>query len=448
MRTLTRVLVILVVLGIIAGAFMAWNMTRAAALPSGPVTSVAAASIITQSIPDGANAAQLRQGQYLVRMGDCLSCHLRAGGEPFAGGLGLNTPFGVIYSSNITSDPTNGIGNWTPDQFYKAMHNGIGGRGQHLYPAFPYPWFRNLERADVDALLAYLKTTRPVAYKPPGNDLIFPMNIRFMVSFWNVLALRDTPQSQPPAGAAADWRRGETLVRGAGHCTACHTARNMLGADKKGHDFQGGVLDAFVAPDLTGNPRTGLGRWSVDDITQYLKTGRNKLASAGGPMGDVVTYSTSLITDEDRHAIAVYLKTLPASPDADIAAADGAALKRGAAIFSDACTGCHLENAVGQPTFFPPLGNNAVVQQNDPTSVIHIILAGMRVGPSPTRPSPLTMPSFAWKLTDEQVADVGTYIRNSWGNRASPVKPGEVARLRKQLGLESERLTDNSGDRP
>ncbi|HEY4146053.1 c-type cytochrome [Pinirhizobacter sp.] len=448
MRILIRVVLVLIVLGVVAGAFMAWNLGRAAALPSQPATSVAAASIITQPIADGPNAEQLRRGQYLVRMGDCLSCHLRPGGEPFAGGLGLNTPFGVIYSSNITSDPTNGIGNWTPEQFYKAMHDGIGGRGQHLYPAFPYPWFRNLERADDDALLAYLKTTKPVAYQPPGNDLIFPMNIRFMVSFWNVLALRDTPKSQAPANAPPDWSRGAILVRGPGHCSACHTPRNLLGADKKGHDLQGGLLDAFFAPDLTGNQRTGLGRWSVDDITQYLKTGRNKLASAGGPMGDVVTYSTSLITDEDRHAIAVYLKSLPASPDAEIAAAEPVAMKRGAAIFSDACTACHLENAVGQPTLFPPLGNNAVAQQNDPTGVLHIILAGMRVGPSPTRPSPLAMPSFAWKLTDQQVADVTTYVRNSWGNKASPVKAGEVAKLRKQLDLVNVRLTDNSGDQP
>jgi len=448
MRTLIRIVLVLIVLGIIGGAVMAWNLSRVSALPSGPVPSVAAAKIITQPIADGPNAEQLRRGQYLVRMGDCLSCHLRAGGEPFAGGLGLNTPFGVIYSSNISSDPTNGIGNWTPDQFYKAMHDGIGGRGQHLYPAFPYPWFRNLERADDDALLAYLKTTKPVAYKPPENDLIFPMNIRFMVSFWNVLALHDAPKSQAPADAPPDWSRGAILVRGLGHCSACHTARNLLGADKKGHDLEGGVLDAFVAPDLTGNQHTGLGRWSVDDITEYLKTGRNNRASAGGPMGDVVTYSTSLITDEDRHAIAVYLKSLPASPDADIAAADAGSMKRGAAIFSDACTGCHLENAVGQPTLFPPLGNNAVVQQNDPTGVLHMILAGMRVGPSPTRPSPLTMPSFAWKLTDQQVADVTTYVRNSWGNKASPVKADQVSTLRKKLDLVNVRLTDNSGDQP
>jgi mono/diheme cytochrome c family protein len=415
-------------------------------LPAGPVTSVAAAKILLEPIADGPNAAQLRQGQYLARLGDCLSCHLRADGEPFAGGLGLNTPFGVIYTSNISSDPNHGIGNWTPDQFYRAMHDGIGGHGQHLYPAFPYPWFRNLSRQDDDALLAYLKTTPPVDYQPPGNELVFPMNVRAAVSVWNLLPLPPRPGTQTPQGATTEWSRGEALVLGPGHCSQCHTPRNHFGADKQGEAFQGGVLDNFVSPDLTGNPRTGLGSWTVDDIAEYLRTGRNTRAAAGGPMGDVVTYSTSLMTDEDRHAIAVYLKSLPASAAADVTAPDPASMKRGAAVFSDACTACHLENAVGQPTLFPPLGNNAVTQQNDPTGVLHIILAGVRVGPSPTRPSPLTMPSFAWKLTDQQVADVSTYIRNSWGNRASPVTAQDVAKLRSKLQLDEIHLTDNSGD--
>jgi mono/diheme cytochrome c family protein len=446
MRMLLRIVGVLVVLSLIAGAYFAWSLNHVAALPSEPVTSVAAAKILLEPIPDGPNAAQLRQGQYLARLGDCLSCHLRADGDAFAGGLGLNTPFGVIYSSNISSDPEHGIGHWTPDQFYRAMHDGIGAQGQHLYPAFPYPWFRNLSREDDDALLAYLKTTPPVAYQPPGNELFFPMNVRASVALWNVISLPPQPGAQTPQGASPEWIRGEAIVLGPGHCSQCHTPRNPFGADTRGKAFQGGLLDNFVSPDLTGNERTGLGRWSIDDITEYLHTGRNNRAAAGGPMGDVVTYSTSMMTDEDRHAIAVYLKSLPASADADSTAADPASIKRGAAVFSDACTACHLENAVGQPTLFPPLGNNAVAQQNDPTGVLHIILAGVRVGPSPTRPSPLTMPSFAWKLTDQQIADVSTYIRNSWGNRASPVTAADVAKLRSKLQLDEARLTDNSGD--
>lgn len=448
MRILFRILMVLVGLGILLVAVAVFSLWRIKPVPAGPAMSVAAASVLTTAIADGPQADQLRRGQYLARTGDCLSCHLKAGGEPFAGGLPLNTPFGVIYTSNITADPNHGVGNWTPDQFYRAMHEGMGDKGGHLYPAFPYPWFRNLSRADDDALLAFLKTTHPVATDPQKNDLAFPMNIRFMVAFWNVLNLHEWPKGQSPAGAGNDWRRGQELVRGAGHCSGCHSPKDFLGADETSADLQGGVVDAFVAPDLTGNTRTGLGRWTDADITEYLKTGRNKLAAAGGPMGDVVTYSTSLMTDADRRAIATYLKSLPASPDVSPRTADSNAVRRGAAVYSDACASCHLEKGVGQPTYFPPLGQNAVVQQNDPTGVLHIILTGVRVGPSPARPSPLTMPSFAWKLNDAQVADVATFLRNSWSNRASPVSGSEVHALRKELGLTSPRLTDNSGDRP
>ena len=164
-------------------------------------------------------------------------------------------------------------------------------------------------------------------------------------------------------------------------------------------------------------------------------------------MGQVVTYSTSLMSDPDRQAIAIYLKAQAASPADTPPQADMGAMQRGAAIYSDACSACHLESGVGQPRLFPPLGHNAMLQQSDPAGLEHLILAGSRVGPTPTRPSPLTMPSFAWKLTDEEIADVSTYIRNSWGNRASPVPAAKVGAMRAKLGLKVERLTVNSGDR-
>lgn len=405
-----------------------------------------ASQVLTQRIPDAApNAAQLRRGQYLVIAGDCMSCHLREGGDPLAGGLGLKTPFGVIFSSNITPDKDTGIGAWTADQFYRAMHDGIGVKGQNLYPAFPYPWFRKASRADDDAIFAYLKTLRAVRYIPPTNQLPLPLKARFLVKGWNLLFLHakeyQQDQSQPD-----DWNRGAYLVTGLAHCGACHTPKNSLGADKSGQDFHGGRLENWVAPDLTSNPRTGLGSWSIDDITEYLKTGRNLRAGAGGSMADVITYSTSLLTDQDRHAIAVYLKALSASPQPDVEAPDAKAMQRGAAIYSDACTSCHLENGVGQPRLFPPLGKNAVVQQSDPSSVLHLIVAGGRIGVSRSRPSPLSMPSFAWKLTDGEIADVATYIRNSWGNQAPMVSAKQVAKMREALNLDILRYTANSGD--
>jgi mono/diheme cytochrome c family protein len=402
--------------------------------------------LLTQPISDStSNATQLRRGQYLVTAGDCMSCHLREGAEPLAGGLGLKTPFGVIYSPNITSDKETGIGNWTGEQFYHAMHDGIDDEGKNLYPAFPYPWFRLVSREDDDAILAFLKTTPAVNYTPPKNDLHFPLNFRSAVKGWNLLFL-NSHDFQPDLGQSPEWNRGAYLVNGPGHCSGCHTPKNAFGADKSDRQFQGGTLENWVAPDLTANDRTGLGNWSSDDIAEYLRTGRNAHAGAGGPMAEVVTYSTSLMNDADRHAIAVYLKSQAASPNLARDPPDASAMRRGAAIYSDACASCHLEDGVGQPRYFPPLGHNAMLQQADTTGLEHLILAGGRIGTSPSRPSPLTMPSFAWKLTDQEIADVSTYLRNSWGNQASAVSASAVRDARKHLDLDTVHLTFNSGD--
>jgi mono/diheme cytochrome c family protein len=415
-------------------------------LPAHPLAGIIPTELLSSSISDSTpNAAQLRRGQYLVAAGDCMSCHLRKDGEPLAGGLALKTPFGVIYAPNITSDKETGIGNWTAEQFYRAMHDGIDDEGKNLYPAFPYPWFRLVSREDDDAMLAFLKTTPAVKYTPPKNDLTFPLNFRSMVKGWNLLYL-DSYDMQPDPGQSAEWNRGAYLVNGPGHCSGCHTPKNSLGADKSGHAFYGAPVDTWVAPDLTSNERTGLGGWSIDDIAEYLHTGRNAHAGAGGPMADVITYSTSLMNDADRRAMAVYLKSRGSRPAEAHAPPDPAAMRRGAEVYSDACASCHLEKGVGQPTVFPPLGRNAVLQQSDPAGLEHLILAGSRIGTSPSRPSPLTMPSFAWKLTDQEIADVATFLRNSWGNEASGVSASDVREVRKQLGLDAVRLTVNSGD--
>jgi mono/diheme cytochrome c family protein len=416
-------------------------------LPAHPSSAVTPRTLLSQRIDDSApNAAQLRRGQYLVAAGDCISCHLREGGEPFAGGLGLNTPFGVIYTSNITSDHDTGIGAWSSDQFYRAMHDGKGAQGEDLYPAFPYPWFRRVSREDDDAIFAYLKTLPAVNYSPPKNDLVFPLNFRSFVGAWNMLFL-DSHNFQSDPGQSAEWNRGAYLVNGLGHCGGCHTPKNSFGADKSKQELRGAKLDNWTAPDLTSNPRIGLGDWSVDDIAEFLASGRNAHAAAGGSMADVISYSTSFLSDADRRAIAVYLKSQPASPSVASSTPDAGAMRRGAEIYSDACASCHLDNGVGQSRLFPPLGKDAMLQQPDPTGLEHLILGGTRVGVSASRPSPLGMPSFAWKLTDQEIADVSTFIRNSWGNQAAPVAAGDVSELRKTLNLQTVRLTDNSGDR-
>src|SRR5450631_4422168 len=414
--------------------------------PAQPSDATTPAELLAKRIDDATpDAAQLARGQYLAAAGDCMSCHLREGGEPFAGGLGLKTPFGVIYSSNITSDPRTGIGAWTSDQFYHAMHDGKGVHGENLYPAFPYPWFRRASRADDDAIFAYLKTTPAVDYTPPRNQLPFPLNIRSLVGSWNLLFL-NTHDFQTDPSRSGEWNRGAYLVNGLGHCGGCHTPKNTFGADKSRQDLHGGNLDNWVAPDLTSNTRTGLGRWNIEDIAEFLGSGRNAHAAAGGAMAEVISYSTSLMSDADRRAIAVYLKSQPASPGVASSAPEPGAMRRGAEIYSDACASCHFDNGIGQSRLFPPLGKDAMLQQPDPTGLEHLILAGTRVGVSASRPSPLGMPSFAWKLTDQEIADVSTFIRNTWGNHAASVPVSEVAELRKKLDLQTVRLTDNSGD--
>ncbi len=397
-----------------------------------PVPGVSA--LLTQPIPDGPDADLIRRGRYLAIAGDCMSCHTRAGGKPFAGGLGLQTRFGTIYSSNITSDERYGIGSWTPNQFYRALHEGIGGDGRRLYPAMPYQHLTLLTPSDTDAILAFLRTIPPDPHRKPANRLPFPLNIRLSMLGWN--ALNFSPRTfEPDPDKSAAWNRGAYLVRGPGHCGACHTPKNLMGAEKSGEALHGGVIENWFAPDLTGNRRTGLGQWTADDIVEYLHTGRNAHSGAVGEMAEVVTYSTSLLTDTDLKAIATYLKSLPPSADTPSALPNAAAMRAGGEIFSDVCTACHLAKGKGQPRLFPPLQGSAVAQQRDPTGVIRLILGGGRTAPTLKRPTYQAMPSFAWKLDDQQIADVATYVRNSWGNRASPVSARQVARLRSKLHL-------------
>jgi mono/diheme cytochrome c family protein len=425
------IIAILLVLAVIT--LISWLWT-AAHQPKVIAPAPAPLAMLMRPISDGANAAVLRRGRYLVVAGDCVSCHTRDGGRPFNGGRGLNTPFGVIYSPDITGDAQTGVGGWNDDQFFQALTNGVAANGTHLYPAFPFTHFTMVSRADSDAILAYLKTVPGAAYTPPPNALPFPLDLRISAAAWHVMFFHNHPFQPDPAKSAA-WNRGAYLVKGLGHCGACHTPMNVFGAEKTSHALQGAKLDNWFAPDLTGNARTGLGKWSVADIAEFLKTGRNAHSDAAATMAEVVAYSTSQMSDGDLNAIATYLKTVPASPSQTPSAPDAGAMRAGAAVYFDSCTACHHVEGIGSPRLFPPLAGSAVSQQSDPTSVIHFILAGGRAAPTPTRPSALSMPSFAWKLTDQQIADVATYVRNSWGNHAAPVSAGQVAHLRKALSL-------------
>jgi len=404
------------------------------AIAAAGALTTAAVSHIPAPAPS-ADPALIEQGRYLVVLGDCASCHTRPGGQPFAGGLPLETPFGAIYSANITPDKDSGIGAWLEADFYRSMHEGRDDQNHHLYPAMPYPYYTLAPRAEVDAIRAYLMSLKPVGYTPPANTLPFPLNIRWGLTFWNWLYLKEGTW-RLVSGRTAQWNRGAYIVEGLGHCGACHTPKTLAMGDKRDDALRGGVIDNWFASDLNGGRRGGLGSWTGADIVEFLKTGRNARSSASGSMSLVVQVSTSKMTDPDLAAIAVYLKSLPAAKVANPAGPKTAVMTAGRAIYVDECSACHKMNGAGVPRFFPPLAGNANVQSSDPTTLDRFILTGTQAAATDPRPTALSMPAFGWKLTNAQAAAVATYIRNAWGNAASPVSADEVGRLRGKVAAQ------------
>lgn len=374
----------------------------------------------------------IARGRYLVREGDCEACHTAPGGVPFAGDRAVPTPFGTIYSTNITPDPETGIGRWTGADFYRAMHEGIDRLGRHLYPAFPYPWYTRLSRDDVLSIKAYLDTLAPVRQPTRSNDLPWPLDRRGVMAVWNGLYFKDGTYRYDPK-RSAQWNRGAYLVKGVGHCGACHSDKNLAGATDPSDPLTGGFGENAYAPSLAGGTRDGLGGWSVQDIAQYLGTGHNSLSAAAGPMAEVVERSTQYMSEADRQAVAVYLKSLPAPKEASLAGIDRSTLDRGAALYVDHCAGCHLAEGQGEQGAFPPLRRNSAVQASSADTLIGVILQGARIPATRGDATGLVMQGFADRLDDAQIADLTTYIRNAWGNRAEAVDADHVEDLRRTL---------------
>lgn len=376
--------------------------------------------------------SQIERGRYALITGNCQGCHTAPGEEPFAGGRGLDTPFGTIYTPNITFDPETGLGRWSRDDFRRAMHEGVAPDGSRLYPAFPYPHFSKMPREEVDAIYDYLATLPRVKKEKPENELPWPLSWRFSLAGWRLLFFEPQP-FEPDPGKSDAWNRGAYLVEGPGHCAGCHTEKNLAGADKESRHLMGGQLEDWAAPDIRGGPNGGLAHWSEDDIVEFLKTGRNAHTAAFSIMSEVIDYSTQHMVDEDLRAIAVYLKDLEGEERAAPAAPDEEIMRAGAAIYFDNCSACHVSDGAGVPRFFAPLAGSGKVNNEDATTVIRVILEGARAVPTNAHPTPLTMPAFHWKLSDAQIAAVATYVRASWGNRGDPVSASDVAGLRKRL---------------
>jgi mono/diheme cytochrome c family protein len=368
-------------------------------------------------------------GRYLAVLGGCSDCHTAEAG-PYAGGRVLRSGIGSVGSANITPDPETGIGTWSADDFYRALHEGKSRKVGHLYPAFPYPHFTKITRTDSDALYAFLRTVPPVRNDPKRNQLPFPLGIRGFMAVWNGLYFKKAT-FQPDTSQSAQLNTGAYIVQALAHCSACHSPKNGLQAEVKSREFQGGTVEGWWAPNLTPEPRTGLGGWSQQDLVDYLKTGRNRRTAGGGPMAGVIAGSTSHMDDNDLAAIAAYLLSRPASPPPPAPRIDAAAVTRGQATYASRCAGCHgADGKGGAARFAPVLDGSALAQAPDPTTVLRYLLGGARTPVTEAQPTPAQMPAFAEKLDDSALADVASYIRAAWSNRASSVSPAEVARVR------------------
>jgi mono/diheme cytochrome c family protein len=391
-------------------------------------------ALATPAAADSDNYVEAARGKALATVGDCVACHTAPGGKPFAGGLALVTPFGTINTPNLTPDEATGIGRWTADGFARAVREGRRPDGTHLYPAFPYPYYTKVSRQDVDAIYAYLRTLAPVSNSVDRNTLAFPFGIRALVRGWNWLFF-ERGAFKPDPAKSAEFNRGAYLVEGLGHCGACHTPLNFLGANKADQAFQGNEIQTWIAPNITNDARLGLGKWSVDEIVQYLKTGQTRTSIASGPMKEVIENSTSKMPDADLKAMATYLKERGAAgSSAPQPLPSGEPQMRvGQAIFTDTCMACHTSSGDGVERMFPRLAGNAIVNQDDPTTLVRVILTGTQGTATATRPTAPSMPSLGFRLSDAQVAAVVTYIRNSWGNAAAAVSGDTVGRIRAQV---------------
>lgn len=388
----------------------------------------------------------LEKGYYLARMGNCISCHTTHGGPEFGGGVPFHVsggpfsePVGTIYSTNISPDTETGIGNWTEEEFSRAMREGVSANGSHLYPAFPYSDFSKVTEEDMSAIYAYIMSLEPVNYTPPENDVPFPLNMRFGLFFWNLL-FAENEIFQPDPDQSDEWNRGAYLTEGLGHCGACHSPRNLFLAEISDQSLSGGTYFDLVeegkirewsAVNLTSAP-TGLGPWKEADVANYLRTGHSFRAGSFGPMNEVIENSMQYLTPEDAKAMAVYIKSLPPIERDTEQALSDEEREFGLAVYDEHCEECHSGSGRGAFLKAPPVSGSAIVQAPSAASLINIILYGA------DPPKVLSEPFGAWedmaafgdKLSDEEVAALSNYLRTAWENKGSRVTAEDVAKQR------------------
>jgi len=380
-----------------------------------------------------ATPGNIARGAYLANAGNCMTCHTVRGGAPYAGGRAIDTPFGRVLAPNITSDRVAGIGAWSADEFWGALHNGKSRDGRLLYPAFPYTSYTKLTRADSDALFAFMQSIPAHTAASLPHQLRFPYNLQLMLAGWRLLYFKPAVYAPDPA-QNAQWNRGAYLIEGLGHCAACHSSRNALGATVGG--LSGGMIQTlgWYAPSLTSSAEAGLGSWEVPDIVALLQTGISPRATVSGPMAEVVQKSLQHLSTEDVTSMAVFLKALPSEQSAPLAVLAGPGVDRvvaqGKKLYQNHCMECHGGDGKGLPPHYPPLAGNRALTMAEAVNPIRMVLNGGFAPGTAGNPRPYGMPPYSHLMNDEEVAAVVSYLRASWGNQAPPVTASQVNRYR------------------
>ncbi|MCO6427381.1 cytochrome c [Nitrosomonas communis] len=395
----------------------------------------AAENILNEESARSASEQQ-KLGAYLTRAGNCMGCHTAQGGQPFAGGRRLSTSFGIFVTPNITPDKEAGIGSWSEEDFWQALHQGKSRDGRLLYPAFPYTEYTKVTRQDANAIFAYLQSLPAVSQINPPSDIRFPYNFRPLLSIWRALYFKQGIYT-PDQSKSAEWNRGAYLVQGLGHCNACHTNRNLLGASEEDTLTGGRIMGVnWYAPSLISRLEVSSGDWTIEEITELLATGISKRAVASGPMATIIRQSLQHLSIEDIRAMAVYLKSIAENNNDDTSGTLVPVISenmkeqfaQGRKLYDTYCQECHGVSGEGVAGIYPPLAGNRSVIMASPLNTIRTVLNGGFPATTAANPRPYGMPPFQQILRDGEIALVVSFIRNAWGNSGSWVTALEVDR--------------------
>jgi mono/diheme cytochrome c family protein len=416
-----RVLLAALVLACVLAAAVAWLNVRGE-------------QPVSDDVADAPPSRELVQrGTYLARAGNCAACHTARGGAPYAGGKALATPFGAVYASNLTPDADTGIGRWSADHFWRALHHGRSRDGRLLYPAFPYTEYTNITREDSDALHAFLRSLPPVQQPNRPHDLRFPYNSQLSLAVWRALFF-SPGEFRPEPDKSVEWNRGAYLVRGLGHCEACHAPRNALGATQEDLELSGGLIPMqnWYAPSLAAPAEAGVQDWAAGDVVALMKNGTSARGATMGPMAEVVYGSTQYLEEPDLKAMAAFLRDLPrrAAPPAEGTRAGSEVMDLGARLYKAQCADCHGERGEGGAPAYPPLAGHRTVTMASSANLVKVIINGGFPPTTAGNPRPYGMPPLGQNLNDAEIAALASYVRGAWGNNAAGVSAFDVTRVR------------------